>query len=242
MKDDLKPAFYALSAGSWRDYVTLLHPPYTIWHLSYVVLGAVAAPVIHVDRLGGAVLAFFMAVGLGAHSLDEYRGRPLHTHISNSFLLGVAAFSIMGALMIGIIAALTISLWAIPFVLFGVFAVLAYNLELSKGRFHSDLWFGLAWGAFPALTGYWANAERLGLQAFLVSAGCFVLSLAQRKLSKQVRRLRRRALIAEGHIKFQDGHVEPINIPYLLAMPEIALRLLSVSVTLLALGLLVARL
>ncbi len=31
-----RPAFYALASGGWRDYVTLLHPPYTAWHLSYV--------------------------------------------------------------------------------------------------------------------------------------------------------------------------------------------------------------
>ena len=28
------PAFYAAREGGWRDYWTLLHPPYTVWHLS----------------------------------------------------------------------------------------------------------------------------------------------------------------------------------------------------------------
>ena len=40
MKSNLRPAFYSLAKGTWRDYVTLLHFPYTLWHLSYVVLGA----------------------------------------------------------------------------------------------------------------------------------------------------------------------------------------------------------
>ena len=39
-----RPAFYALPSGGWRDLVTILHPPYTLWHLSYVALGAAAAP------------------------------------------------------------------------------------------------------------------------------------------------------------------------------------------------------
>src|SRR5437899_2261109 len=39
------PAFYALKAGGWRDYWTLLHPPYTVWHLPYVLLGAAFAPI-----------------------------------------------------------------------------------------------------------------------------------------------------------------------------------------------------
>src|SRR5450759_2534553 len=40
----LAPAFYAARGGGWRDYWTLLHPPYTAWHLSYVLLGAALSP------------------------------------------------------------------------------------------------------------------------------------------------------------------------------------------------------
>lgn len=239
---NVRPAFYALPKGAWRDYVTLLHFPYTAWHLSYVVLGAAAAPSVHLDRVGGSLLAFFLAVGLGAHALDEFQGRPLRTSIPGGLLLAIAALSLTGALTIGVLAVLTISPWAVPFVLFGGFIVLAYNLELGRGRFHSDLWFGLAWGGFPALVGYWANAERLDTQAFLIATACFLLSLVQRTLSNQARGLRRNARSATGHIEFADGHVEAITIPYILAVPERALRLLSLSVTLLAVGWLVARL
>ncbi len=41
----MRRAFYALEPGGARDYVTLLHLPYTAWHLSYVVLGACLVPV-----------------------------------------------------------------------------------------------------------------------------------------------------------------------------------------------------
>ena len=242
MNFNVRPAFYALPKGAWRDYVTLLHFPYTAWHLSYVVLGAAAAPSVHFDRVGGSILAFFLAVGLGAHALDEFHGRPLRTSIPGGWLLAIAALSLTGALAIGVLAVLTISLWAIPFVLFGEFIVLAYNLELWRGRFHSDVWYGLAWGAFPALVGYWANAERLDMQAFLIATACMVLSLTQRTLSNQARGLRRNAKEAAGHIEYEDGHVETISIPYILAVPERALRLLSLSMTLLAVGWLVARL
>ena len=242
MKINVRPAFYALPTGAWRDYVTLLHFPYTAWHLSYVLLGAAAAPSVHLDRVGGLILAFFLAVGLGAHALDEFQGRPLRTSIPDSRLLAIAALSLTGALAIGVLAALTISLWAIPFVLFGGFIVVAYNLELGRGRFHSDMWFGLAWGGFPALVGYWANAERLDTQAFLIATACIMLSLTQRTLSNQARGLRRHAKVATGHIEYEDGHVEAISIPSILAVPERALRLLSLSVTLLAVGWLVARL
>ena len=242
MKTELMPAFYALPKGGWRDYLTLLHLPYTVWHLSYVVIGASAAPILHLDRVGGSVLAFFLAVGLGAHALDELQGRPLRTSIRDDHLIAVAAFSLCGALAIGVLALLTISLWATPFVMFGLFIVVAYNLELFNGRFHSDVWFGFAWGAFPALTGYWANAQRLDLQGLLVAAGCLVLTLAHRTLSTQARALRRNVRVATGSVVYEDGHTEAITIPSLLAPPETALRLIGLSVTLLAIGLLIARL
>ena len=158
--------------------MTVLHLPYTVWHLSYVLLGAAAAPAIHLDRLAGVTLAFFLAVGVAAHALDEYRGRPLQTDIPDATLLSIAAVSLAGAVAIGVAAVVTISLWAVPFVVTGVFLVLAYNLEWFGGRFHSDAWFGLAWGAFPALVGYWANAERIDAAALLVAGGCLVLGLA----------------------------------------------------------------
>ena len=242
MKSELRPAFYSLPAGAWRDLVTLLHLPYTAWHLSYVVLGAAAAPAVHLERVGWLALAFLLAVGLAAHALDEFQGRPLRTQLSSAWLLSIAGSSLAAAIGIGVLASLAISLWAVSFVLFGGFMVVAYNLELFGGKFHSDAWFAVAWGAFPALTGYWANAERLDFQALLIAAACFGLTLVQRTLSNQARGLRRDAQRASGRIEFSGGRVEAVTLPYLLSTPERALRLLSTSIALLALGALVARL
>ena len=71
-----RPAFYAAGAGGWRDWWTILHPPYTAWHLSYVVIGASLAPHVDAGRLLATLLAFFLAVGIAAHLLDELHGRP----------------------------------------------------------------------------------------------------------------------------------------------------------------------
>lgn len=242
MKSEFRPVFYAVPGGAWADWVTLLHPPYTVWHLSYVVLGAAAAPQVHLERVAGLALAFFLAVGLSAHALDELRGRPLRTRLPDGWLLGTAVVSLVGALVVGAAASMTISPWAIPFVLFGGIMVPAYNLEWARGRLHTDAWFALAWGAFPALAGYWANAERLDVQALLVASGCFALSLAQRALSKSVKRLRRDAVGVSGKIEYRDGTVEVLSMSRLLAAPEAALRLMAASVSFLALGLLAARL
>jgi hypothetical protein len=189
---EVRPAFYALRSGGWRDYVTLLHVPYTAWHLSYVAIGAALAPHMDWSVLGWTVLAFALALGIGAHALDELHGRPLRTRIPSTVLVALAIVSIAGACAIGVVVAAQRTWWLLGFVAAGAFLVTAYNLELCGGLFHSDLWFGLAWGAFPLLTGYFAVAERLRAAAFVGAGFAVCASLAQRTLSTEVRFARRR--------------------------------------------------
>ena len=238
MTADARPAFYALERGGWRDYVTLLHLPYTAWHLSYVVIGCALAPTLHTERLLAGLAAFFLALGVAAHALDELRGRPLGTAIPSGVLIALAAVSLAGAVAIGIAAALAWTLWLLVLVGVGGFLVPAYNLELFGGRFHSDLWFGLSWGALPVLAGYLVTAERLDLAAALAAAGALLLSLAQRHLSTQVRTVRRCVARVEGTIAYRDGREEPIDAATLLRTPELALRALTLAVIALAAALL----
>jgi hypothetical protein len=186
-----RPAFYALERGGWRDYVTLLHPPYTAWHLSYVAIGAALAPQFRLDRLLWTLAAFFLALGISAHALDELNGRPLRTAIPRAALVALALVSLAGAVAIGVGAAVAWGLWLLAFVAVGGFLVPAYNLELFRGRFHTDVWFGLAWGAFPLLTAYFAEAQSLRAEAILAAAFATSLSLGQRALSTHVRAVRR---------------------------------------------------
>ena len=236
-----RPAFYALATGGWRDYVTLLHPPYTAWHLSYVVIGGCLAPVAAWGRLGATVVAFGLAVGIGAHSLDELSGRPLRTRIPDAVLVGLAAVSITGACAIGVAGAAAYEPWLALLVPVGLFLVLAYNLELAGGRFHSDLWFGLAWGGFPVICGYAAVAGEIGLVAVLGALFAVLLSLAQRALSSHVRFIRRRTVAVRGELELRDGGIEPLDAERLTVPAETALRLLSAASVVLAAALVVLR-
>ena len=239
---EARPAFYALARGRWRDYVTLLHLPYTAWHLSYVVVGGCLAPTVAWGRLGAAVAAFALAVGIGAHALDELAGRPLRTTIPDAVLVALAAVAITGACAIGLVGAVTFEPWLALLVPVGLFLVLAYNLEVAGGRFHSDVWFGLAWGGFPLLCGYAAVAGELGVAA-LVAAGFAVLhSLAQRALSSHVRFVRRRVLAVRGEIELRGEGSEEIDAAWLIAPAERALRLLTAATVLLTVALVAARL
>lgn len=247
MKPEQRPAFYALRSGGWRDLVTVLHPPYTLWHLSYVAIGAAMAPEVHAGRIIAAVAAFFLAVGVAAHALDELQGRPLGTEIPRGTLVALAWIGLGGALAIGVAGALLVSLTLIPFVVTGGFIVVAYNLELFDGRFHSDLWFAVAWGAFPALTGWWSNTLEIDSASQALAGGaaalaCFWLSVAQRRLSTPVRELRRRTTSVTGEQRLQGGASRELTKAGLAAPLDGGLRAMSAAVPMLAVALLALRL
>ena len=236
-----RPAWYALETGGWRDCVTLLHLPYTAWHLSYVVIGGCHAPVVAWGRLGATVAAFALAVGIGAHALDELNGRPLRTGIPGPVLAVLAAVSIAAACAIGVAGAISFEPWLVLLVPIGLFLVLAYNLELAAGRFHSDLWFGLAWGGFPVIAGYAAVAGDVSFAALLASAFAVLLSLAQRALSNHVRFVRRRVASVDGELVLRDGSLERLDADSLIAAEERGLRLLAAASIVLAAALVAFR-
>jgi hypothetical protein len=237
-----RPAFYALAPGGARDYVTLLHAPYTLWHLSYVAIGASLVPALEARRLLWTLAAFALALGIGAHALDELRGRPLGTAIPARTFVALAAASIGGAVAIGVAAALAWTAWLLPLVAFGAFIVAAYNLELFDGWFHNDVWFAVAWGAFPVLTAYLAAAETIRTEALLAGAAAALVSAAQRVLSTDVRRLRRQVVAASGELELRAGGRIPLTTDTLRATPERALLLLAAGMSTLGLALVTARL
>jgi hypothetical protein len=201
-----RPAFYAArSGGGWRDWWTMLHPPYTAWHLSYVVIGATLAPRTDGGRLVATLLAFFFAVGVAAHALDELHGRPLRTAIPTRWLVTVGAGGLVIACALGLVGVATVGPGLLAFIAIGPILVLGYNLELFGGWIHTDLGFAAAWGAFPVLVAYYVQAGRLDLTAAFAATATFGISLAQRSLSTPARALRREVAQLNGHVTMRDG-------------------------------------
>lgn len=234
----LAPAFYAARTGGWRDYWTLLHPPYTVWHLSYVLLGAAIAPSPDPRIVAGALLAFGLAVGIAAHAFDELRGRPLRTRIPSPVLVALGTLALAISVGLGIIASGMLGPLFLAFVLAGAALVVLYAFEMPV--VHSDLGFALGWGAFPVITTAYATGAHPVPMA-LAAAAAALLSLAQRRLSTRARAIRRRATAVSGEIVFADGSRETIDRSSLIAAPEGALRLLWLAVLAVALAALVAR-
>jgi hypothetical protein len=157
-------------------------------------------------------------------------------------LIALATVGLAGAVAIGVLGTITVSSLLAPLVAAGVFLVLAYNLELAGGRFHSDLWFALAWGGFPAFTGYFVNALEIRPAGVLVAAACCLLSAAQRRLSTPARELRRRTIEVTGEQRLADGSVAKLTKAGLSEPLEGALSALWLALVLLAAGLVAVRL
>ena len=235
-----RSAFYSVGRGTGGlgDWVTLLHPPYTLWHLSYVAIGAAVMPPLVLWRLAGTLLAFFLAVGIGAHALDELNGRPLGTGISSAVLTITGIVAITAAMVLGLV----FGGWKLlPFVIAGGVLVYGYNLELFGGALHSDVWFGVAWGAFPVLVGAYAQHFTLSLAAGVAAVAAFFLSMGQRALSTPARMLRRRVSGVAVRLTFTDGTQSELGRAELLAPIERALRYFVCATSAVALAMVLAR-
>ena len=241
---DEGPAFYATGRrGAWRDVRAVLHPPYTAWHLSYVVIGAMLAPRVNWASLGWTMLAFFLAVGVAAHALDEIKGRPLSTDIPVRVLWMATIGGLAGACALGVAAVAThrVSAWLLVFIVVGAVLVLAYNLELFNGVVHTDLGLCLSWGAFPVLTSYFAQTSRLTWSAAAAAGAAALFTGAQRNLSTPVRRVRRQVVDIDGQLAIRDGTRVAIDRQLLLGPSERALRCVSWAMMTLALSLVLVR-
>ncbi|MGD0441283.1 MAG: hypothetical protein ABSB52_11760 [Acidimicrobiales bacterium] len=236
------PAFYGVGSGGWRDWWILLHPPYTAWHLSYIVVGACLAPFVNTTRLVATLLAFFFAVGVAAHALDELNGRPLRTRLRTEYLVAAAVIGLAAAVALGAVGVTRTGWVLVPFIVVGPLIVISYNAELFGGILHNDVGFAVGWGAFPVLTAYAAQTKTLALAPVLAALGAFALSVAQRRLSTPARALRRRTERVEGTVTAMSGEVQAIDLRYLLAPLEGALRALVWATVLFATALALARL
>jgi len=240
--DAVPPAFYAAGTGGWRDWWLVLHPPYTAWHLAYVVIGACLAPLVNTTRLLATLLAFFLAVGVAAHALDELHGRPLRTHLRSSYLVTAAVIGLVSGVALGVLGVTKTGWVLVPFIIVGPLIVVGYNAELFGGVVHNDAGFAAAWGAFPVLTAYVAQTKTMAVAPVLAALGAFALSIAQRRLSTPARTLRRRTERVEGAVTLATGEANVIDRHYLLYPLEGALRALTWSTVLFATALAVAKL
>jgi hypothetical protein len=197
----------------------------------------------HVDvgRFVMTLVAFFAAVGIAAHALDELHGRPLRTGISGPALIAAAIVGLLVGIGLGTAVAMDVGWGLVPFLIIGPVLVVGYDLELFGGRIHTDLGFALAWGAFPLLSGYVAQTGTVSVAAIVAALGAAGLAAAQRALSTPARLLRRQVRAVDGSLVLHDDTVLRLDAARLLAPLEATLRALSWSIVALATALALSR-
>jgi len=133
---------------------------------------------------------------------------------------------------VAIVASFVISPVALVWGAAGVLLAAAYSLEWFSWV-HTTVGYGLAWGAFPVLVGYWAQTESLSVAVIVVAVAASGFAMSQRALSTPARDLRRTfntATVQMGELYWNESQ--------LLATWERPLQFLALAHVLLAIGLL----
>lgn len=219
----------------------MIHPPYTMLHLSLVTIGACLVGPVNAVRFVATLTAFFLALGVGAHSLDELKGRPLRTSIPTSHLIIAAISGLGGAIALGVAGMVLVSPFLVIFIVVGAVIAIAYNLELWGGRLHTRLVLILGWGGFPILTAYFAQHATLSIASIFAAGFGVLITLIQQQLSVPARDLRRRTTSVEGRIIRPDGTNSALDRNVILLPLEAALKTLCWSGVALAAALLCLR-
>ena len=182
----------------FRAAVGLLFLPYTGMVLAFTVIGSMLAETVHWDRVAAILAIYFLALGIGGHALDALGSRgpkPWGEIFSRRQLALLAAVSVAIAYAIGLYYIVRYAPWLALIAFAEGFFLLAYNLEWFRGRFHTDGWFALSWGALPVLAGYVLQTNGLSLAALLVAAAMALLSLVEIKASRPYKTLKRAAAV-----------------------------------------------
>ena len=166
----------------FRLFVGLSFYPYSLMNASYVLIGSLLAATVHYDRMAGMALAYILAVGVSAHSLDAMApNKPWGDFLTRRQLGSLAAIALVPALGLGLYYALAFAPLLLPLGAAELFFLLAYNLELFGGRFHTDFWFATSWGFLPVIVGYVLQADSFSIPS--VCGGLFGFFTAYLEIS-----------------------------------------------------------
>ncbi len=216
----------------FRTFVGLLFLPYTGMVLSFSLIGSLLAEHVAYERVLAIVAIYFFGLGISAHALDALGSKgpkPWGAVFTRRQLWLVAisalvmAYGIAAYYMVRSVPALLV------LALVEGFFVFAYNLEWFSGRFHTDGWFAVSWGALPVLAGYVMQTNTISIGALIVALSTGLFATIEIKVSRPYKELKRRATQLRD-----DEHA-------LVERYEILLKCVSLGVLLLGLGLWVAR-
>lgn len=225
----MRPAWYVLqSSHPIAKWVNLLHGPYLVWNLAYVVIGVGIVEHVSWSLLGWTLFAFCLGMGVAAHAYDLLRGDPLKLGLPRWQLHVAAALALAGAVGIGLwqVAIGNVSPWLLIAIPLGALFAAGYGLEWPG--LHGDWQFPTWWAVFPLLVAYFAQGIAWTWALLPVVAFAFLTAWAQRVLSTRARLVRRR--LVWGTLEFAGGITEPLSREWLIQPEEQVLKLLNLAV------------
>ena len=198
-----------------RIGIGLLFLPYTGMVLAFTVIGSMLAPLIHWDRVAAIVVIYFLALGVGAHALDALGSRgpkPWGEVFSRPRLWIIAVVSIAAAYAIGTWYMVLYTPWLWAIAIPEGFFLLAYNLEWFGGRFHTDAWFAVSWGALPVLAGYVLQANAVSASVLLMALAMALFSLVEIKASRPYKELKRSGVTQAREARALEAILKSISL------------------------------
>ncbi|MDA4125305.1 MAG: hypothetical protein OK438_07680 [Thaumarchaeota archaeon] len=176
----------------FRLLVGMTFVPYTLMNASYTVIGCFAAPSTNLYRAGLLALVYLLAVGISAHALDATApNRPWGAFLTRNQLFALGFGSLLLAAGVGLYLALAFAPFLLLVGVLEIFLLLAYNLELFKGRFHTDLWFSFSWGFLPVVAGYVLQTDSfapIGLAAGIFGFATAYVEISASRPYKEAKR------------------------------------------------------
>lgn len=218
--------------AKFRSFMGLLFLPYTGMVLSFSIIGAMLADPLYWDRIVAIVVIYFLGLGIAAHALDALGSRsvkPWGAIFTRGQLWIMAVLSLSLAYLLAIYYMVRYVPWLWLLAVSEGFFVFAYNLELFKGRFHSDKWFAFSWGFLPVLAGYIMQTNKMSAEALILAISMALFSLVEIKASRPYKDLKQRL----------NGLGEEEK--SLMGRYEVILKSISLGVILLGAGLLIWR-
>jgi 4-hydroxybenzoate polyprenyltransferase len=103
----------------------------------------------------------------------------------------LALAGLIPALSLGLYYALFLTPFLLPLGLAELFFLLSYNLELFRGKFHTDFWFATSWGFLPVLAGYVVQTNTVGWTSFAAGLFGFTTAFVEINASRPYKVLKR---------------------------------------------------
>ena len=220
----MKKTWYQLDGSKKAELITILHIPYTLMNISFLIIGFGIAGINNWDVFAWTVLAYFLGL-TASHAFDQLPGMGSNyvKYLTPTDLMQIGVAAVSAAVMIGITWMVKLGavhlLWIIPL---QTFFVVAYPYaKFTKGFFHNDVFFAFSFGFVPVMAGYYINTLTLNPEFIPWAVVAALISGIEITLSRYVRKWRHNVYL--------------LHEPCVIDKPELALKFLCLLSYLLAL-------